>query len=116
MPPHPAIAPIVHRLQIGLAGRAVMTKTPEDTQEMDDALKRLEGAIDRLEGRLDSLFQRLEGSRAYEKEADALRKDRARLASDLDVAKAREKELQQVRANLRKQAAEPTEGAGGTGK
>lgn len=29
---------------------------------------------------------------------------------------AREKELQQVRANLRKQAAEPTEGAGGTGK
>ena len=41
-----------------------MTKTPEDTQEMDDALKRLEGAIDRLEGRLDSLFQRREGSRA----------------------------------------------------
>ena len=39
-------------LQIGLAGRAVMTKTPEDTQDMDDALKRLEGAIDRLEGRL----------------------------------------------------------------
>jgi len=50
MPPHPAIAPIVHRLQIGLAGRAVMTKTPEDTQEMDDALKRLEGAIDRRGG------------------------------------------------------------------
>jgi predicted RNase H-like nuclease (RuvC/YqgF family) len=96
MPPHPAIAPIVHRHQIAGAGRAVMTKTPEDTQEMDDALKRLEGAIDRLEGRLDSLFQRLEGSRVYEKEADALRKDRARLASDLDVAKAREKELQRL--------------------
>lgn len=73
-----------------------MTDTPEDTGQMDDALKQLEGAIDRLEGRLDSLFHRLEGSRAYEKEADALRKDRARLASDLDVARAREKELQRL--------------------
>jgi chromosome segregation ATPase len=73
-----------------------MTNTPEDTGEMDDALKQLEGAIDRLEGRLDSLFQRLEGSRVYEKEADALRKDRARLANDLDLAKARERQLQQL--------------------
>ena len=73
-----------------------MTDTPEDKGQMDDALKQLEGAIDRLEGRLDSLFHRLEGSRAYEKEADALRKDRARLAGDLDVARAREKELQQL--------------------
>jgi cell shape-determining protein MreC len=73
-----------------------MIESPEQTQEMDEALRRLEGAIDRLEGRLDSLFERLEGSRGYEKEADALRKDRARLASDLDVAKAREKELQRL--------------------
>ena len=73
-----------------------MTNTPEDTGQMDDALKQLEGAIDRLEGRLDSLFQRLEGSRVYEKEADALRKDRARLANDLDLAKARERQLQQL--------------------
>jgi predicted RNase H-like nuclease (RuvC/YqgF family) len=73
-----------------------MSETPEQNQEMDAALKRLEGAIDRLEGRLDSLFERLEGSRGHEKEAEALRKDRARLASDLDVAKAREKELQRL--------------------
>ena len=73
-----------------------MSDTPEQPQEMDDALLRLEAAIDRLEGRLDSLFQRLEGSRAHEKEAEALRKDRVRLASDLDVAKAREKELQRL--------------------
>ncbi len=73
-----------------------MSDTPEQPQEMDGALTRLEAAIDRLEGRLDSLFQRLEGSRAHEKEAEALRKDRARLASDLDVAKAREKELQRL--------------------
>ena len=73
-----------------------MIESPEQTEEMDEALRRLEGAIDRLEGRLDSLFERPEGSRGYEKEADALRKDRARLASDLDVAKAREKELQRL--------------------
>ena len=36
------------------------------------------------------------GHRAHEKEAEALRKDRARLASDLDVAKASEKELQRL--------------------
>ena len=73
-----------------------MSETPEQTEEMDEALVRLEKAIDRLEGRLDTLFERLDGSRAYEKEADALRKDRARLASDLDLAKAREKELQRL--------------------
>ncbi|MEY2760003.1 MAG: hypothetical protein RIR33_3781 [Pseudomonadota bacterium] len=73
-----------------------MSETPEQTEEMDEALMRLEKAIDRLEGRLDTLFERLDGSRAYEKEADALRKDRARLASDLDLAKARERELQRL--------------------
>lgn len=73
-----------------------MSEAPEQTQEMDEAVRRLEGAIDRLEGRLESLFQRLEGSRTHEKEAEALRKDRARLASDLDAAKARERELQRL--------------------
>jgi cell shape-determining protein MreC len=73
-----------------------MTETTEPTQEMDGALRRLEAAIDKLEGRLDGLFERLEGSRTHEKEAEALRKDRARLASDLDVAKARERELQRL--------------------
>lgn len=73
-----------------------MSEAPEQTQEMDEAARRLEGAIDRLEGRLESLFQRLEGSRTHEKEAEALRKDRARLASDLDAAKARERELQRL--------------------
>jgi cell shape-determining protein MreC len=77
-----------------------MAEAP-DNQEVvdevvDEAVKRLEIAIDRLEGRLDGLFERLEGYRAHEKEAEALRKDRARLAGDLDVAKAREKELQRL--------------------
>lgn len=73
-----------------------MTETAEHTQEMDAALARLEAAIDKLEGRLDGLFERVDGYRAHEKEAEALRKDRARLASDLDLAKAREKELQRL--------------------
>jgi chromosome segregation ATPase len=63
---------------------------------MDEALRRLEAAIDRLEGRLDGLFDRLETNRGHEREADALRVDRARLASDLDSARARERELQRL--------------------
>ncbi|HEX5005929.1 MAG TPA: DUF4164 family protein [Hyphomonadaceae bacterium] len=63
---------------------------------MDEALRRLEAAIDRLEGRLDGLFDRLESNRGHEREAEALRIDRARLASDLDSARSRERELQRL--------------------
>jgi hypothetical protein len=63
---------------------------------MDEAVRRLEAAIDRLEGRLDGLFERLEGHRARNREAEALRVDRARLATDLDAARARERELQRL--------------------
>jgi hypothetical protein len=63
---------------------------------MDEALKRLEAAIDRLEGRLDGLFERLDSHRGREREAEALRIDRARLAGDLDAARARERELQRL--------------------
>lgn len=63
---------------------------------MDGALKRLEQAIDRLEGRLDGLFSRLEAHNSRDREADALRVDRARLAGDLDAARARERELQRL--------------------
>jgi len=73
-----------------------MAEAPENQETIDSAVKRLEAAIDRLEGRLDGLFERLDGHRGHQKEAEALRKDRARLASDLDVAKAREKELQRL--------------------
>ena len=73
-----------------------MAEAPENQEIIDSAVKRLEAAIDRLEGRLDGLFERLDGHRVHQKEAEALRKDRVRLASDLDVAKAREKELQRL--------------------
>jgi len=73
-----------------------MAEAPDNQENIDVALKRLESAIDRLEGRLDGLFERLDGHRGHQKEAEALRKDRARLAGDLDAAKAREKELQRL--------------------
>jgi len=73
-----------------------MSETPEQSTEIDDALQQLEAAIDRLEGRLDGLFDRLETHRAQEREAAALRVDRARLAGDLDAAKSRERELQRL--------------------
>jgi hypothetical protein len=63
---------------------------------MDSAIKRLEAAIGRLEGRLDGLFDRLEGNKGHQREAEALRIDRARLAGDLDAARARERELQRL--------------------
>jgi predicted RNase H-like nuclease (RuvC/YqgF family) len=73
-----------------------MNEGPEQAEEMDGALKRLEAAIERLEGRLDGLFERLDGHRTQDRESEALRIDRARLAGDLDAARAREKELQRL--------------------
>lgn len=73
-----------------------MSEGSEQSPEIDTALQQLEAAIDRLEGRLDGLFDRLETHRSREREADALRMDRARLAGDLDAAKARERELQRL--------------------
>jgi hypothetical protein len=64
--------------------------------ELDLAAKRLSAAVERLEARLDGLFERLESQRPYEREAQALRMDRARLAGDLDAARARERELQKL--------------------
>lgn len=73
-----------------------MNKGDVETPEMQNALRRLEAAIDRLEGRLDGLFARLDSHRGHEREAEALRIDRTRLASDLDAARARERELQRL--------------------
>jgi predicted RNase H-like nuclease (RuvC/YqgF family) len=69
---------------------------PPENPEMDSAVKRLEAAIGRLEGRLDGLFNRLEGNKTHQREAEALRIDRARLAGDLDAARSRERELQRL--------------------
>jgi cell shape-determining protein MreC len=73
-----------------------MSEGQDQTPEMDAAVRRLEAAINRLEGRLDGLFERVETYRAQQREADALRLDRTRLAGDLDAARARERELQRL--------------------
>lgn len=63
---------------------------------METAARTLETALMALEEQLDGLFDRIESIRPFEKEAEALRRDRARLADDLDSARARERELQEL--------------------
>lgn len=57
---------------------------------------RLNNAVSSLSSGVEHLLERLEVARPAEREAEALRRDRARLALDLDNARAREKELQQL--------------------
>lgn len=64
--------------------------------EIEAAAAALEEALGVLEDRLDELMDRVEGIKPFEREAEALRVDRARLANDLDAARARERELQQL--------------------
>jgi chromosome segregation ATPase len=74
----------------------IMADTADTPIELDAAERDLLAAIERLEARLDGLFERLDSRRPLEREAEALRLDRARLASDLDAARARERELQML--------------------
>lgn len=67
-----------------------------DEADIETAARRLAEAVDRLEEHVDVLFERLETQRPYAIEAEALRRDRLQLARDLDAARAREKELQQI--------------------
>jgi hypothetical protein len=67
-----------------------------DAPDLDLAAQRLVVAVERLEARLDGLFDRLESQRPFEREAQALLMDRARLAGDLDAARSRERELQKL--------------------
>ena len=70
----------------------------EDTSppDLQTAADKLALAVEHLEERLDGLFERLESTGSFHREASALRMDRARLARDLDAAKARERELQRL--------------------
>ena len=75
------------------------SKKGAKVQEKDilaQAELRLSKAITNLTGGIDRVLERLEAARPAEREAEALRRDRAKLAMDLDSAKAREKELQQL--------------------
>lgn len=67
---------------------------PQDDLEI--AAQRLTRALEKLDARLDALFARVESRAPNERETEALRLDRARLAADLDAARARERELQRL--------------------
>ena len=73
-----------------------MTQAKTDTAELDAAARKLSDALMRLELQVETMLDRLDSHRSYEREAEALRLDRARLASDLDSARARERELQRL--------------------
>jgi len=73
-----------------------MSSVPAPEASLDDAARRLTAAVERLEVSLDTLFERVDDQRPIQREAEALRIDRARLASDLDAARARERELQKL--------------------
>lgn len=65
---------------------------------MDDlktAATELEAALKRLENSVESLFEEQQsGTDLARMEAEALRRDRAQLALDLDASRARERELE----------------------
>ena len=61
---------------------------------IDASIAELDAALKRLEGAFDSHFAQAGDPKVMRKEIDALVEDRARLAEELDAAKARERELQ----------------------
>lgn len=73
-----------------------MSFDPVSPPDIEAAARRLARAVERLETSLDGLFERMDDQRPIQLEAEALRLDRARLASDLDAARARERELQKL--------------------
>lgn len=74
------------------------TNDPNEIKPVDlnAAAARLETALKGLETQMDLLFEQFDESQPALREAEALRLDRARLAQDLDAAKARELELQNL--------------------
>ena len=62
--------------------------------QLKTAVAELEAALKRLENRVDILSDGRSPQRLVQAEAEALRRDRAQLAQDLDASRAREKELE----------------------
>jgi hypothetical protein len=61
---------------------------------LNAAVAALEDALSRLQSSVDNLLEERAPNRIVQAEAEALRRDRAKLALDLDTSKAREKELE----------------------
>ena len=62
--------------------------------QLKDAVSDLEAALRRLENSVESLTDGPSPGRIVQAEAEALRRDRAKLAEDLDASRARERELE----------------------
>ena len=62
--------------------------------QLKDAVSDLEAALRRLENSVESLTDRHSPGLIVQAEAEALRRDRAKLAEDLDASRARERELE----------------------
>ena len=65
-------------------------------ENVESAAKRLETALKSLEGAVDSLFERAGDPEIARRELAAMIDDRAKLADELDMSLAREKELQSL--------------------
>lgn len=63
---------------------------------LDQATAKLDAALKRLEGNLEALFERAGDPGIVRREVEALTKDRARLAEELDASLGRENELQKL--------------------
>ncbi len=64
-------------------------------------MKNLSKALDKLEATINRRVQRVKGTEGLDRELMALREDRARLAQELDSAKAKAKKLEdEVSARL----------------
>lgn len=73
-----------------------MSSADTQNSNLEDAAEKLSSAIEMLESAVGGLLDRLEDGGASHGEALALKMDRARLARDLDAARARERELQRL--------------------
>ena len=63
---------------------------------IDDAAAKLASAVKRLGGSLDTVFEQAGDPGVVRREVEALTRDRARLAEELDASLARENELQKL--------------------
>ena len=73
-----------------------MKVNENSSPKIEEAARLLYLSLDALDARLENLFDRIDAIKPFEREAHALRRDRSRLANDLDAARARERELQEL--------------------
>lgn len=65
-------------------------------KNLDEAAKKLDMALKRLERNLEASFDEAGDRRVARREVEALMRDRARLAEELDASLGRENELQKL--------------------